>query len=165
MGTEIERKFRVTNDSWREAVVSTASMRQGYLAFGPPAAVRIRVADDSATVNIKGATLDIVRSEYEYPISTEEARAMLDELCQGQVICKTRHLVPWEGHTWEVDVFEGANEGLIIAELELDRPDEPYARPPWIGEEVSGDPRFLNVWLAQHPYSSWFRGDRMTSPG
>lgn len=154
MATEIERKFLVTGDSWRKNA-RAAECRQGYLAAGPPVAVRIRIMDGKATLNIKKATLDIERLEFEYEIPTSDAEQMLDQLCEGCIIEKTRHRVEYAGEQWEVDEFAGANKGLIVAEIELDRPDQEFEKPPWLGQEVSGDPRYLNSSLSRKPYSLW----------
>jgi len=154
MGTEIERKFLVINETWRNASPGT-TYRQGYLAFGPPVAVRVRLAGEKATLNIKQATLDITRNEFEYPIPREDADFLLAKCCQGTIIEKVRHRVSFGGFTWEVDEFHGANAGLLIAEIEIEHPNQDFPRPPWIGAEVSGDPRYLNTSLAQRPFSTW----------
>jgi len=154
MGTEIERKFLVIDDSWRKNSVGVF-YRQGYLAVGPPVAVRVRVAGAKALLNIKKATLDIARAEFEYAIPAEDAESMLAELCEGSLIEKTRYKIPFAGHLWEVDEFHGENAGLIVAEIELTRADESFERPPWVGNEVSNDPRYLNACLARRPFSRW----------
>lgn len=155
MGIEIERKFLVTGDGWRDAAEPGRRMRQGYLGRLEKASVRVRQADDAAWLNIKGATLGIQRREYEYEIPLADAREMLDELCTGDLIEKVRHDVPYAGHVWEVDVFEGANAGLVVAEIELSAADEPFERPDWLGDEVSDDPRYYNVCLVEHPWRDW----------
>lgn len=154
MGTEIERKFLVINDAWRAGAQGVA-YRQGYLAVGPPVAVRARVKGDTAVLTVKKSTPDIVRDEFEYPIPVADAEQMLDGLCTGAVIEKTRYTIPYGGLTWEVDEFHSANQGLVIAEVELAAVDQPYEKPPWAGAEVSGDPRYFNAGLAQHPYCRW----------
>jgi len=155
MATEIERKFLVTDDAWRAAADAGTLFRQGYLVGATHASVRIRIEGNRGNLNIKSATLGVQRLEYEYPIPLAEAQEMLDRLCEKPLIEKTRYLVPYGGHTWEVDVFHGDNEGLVVAELELAREDEPFERPPWVGEEVSGEPRYYNVCLAKHPFKAW----------
>lgn len=155
MPTEIERKFLVTGDEWRRNATAT-EYRQGYLAVGPPASVRVRVAGDRALLNIKESTLAISRAEFEYAIPVQEAEAMIDTLCDGRVVEKTRYVVEHAGMTWEVDEFHGANEGLVLAEIELEREDQPFERPPWLAQEVSGDPRYLNSNLAVDPYTGWY---------
>jgi adenylate cyclase len=155
MPKEIERKFLVTGDGWREATERAVRYRQGYLAGSERSSVRVRLSDREAWLNIKSATLGVERLEYEYAIPLNEAEEMLDRLCEGHRIDKTRHYVPLGRHTWEVDVFEGGNAGLVVAEIELNAPHEAFQRPDWVGEEVSDDPRYYNVYLAEHPYKSW----------
>lgn len=155
MAREIERKFLVTGEGWREAVERRAHYRQGYLASDKFCSIRVRVSDSEAFLNIKSATLGIQRQEYEYPIPLADAQEILDGLCEGPLIEKTRHYVRHGGHLWEVDVFEGDNAGLVVAEIELEHEDEAFERPPWIGEEVSHDPRYYNVCLVRHPYKTW----------
>lgn len=157
MATEIERKFLVVNDSWREAVFKSVRYRQGYLAGDKACSVRVRISDKDAHLNIKSATLGISRLEYDYPIPVEDADEMLDRLCTSPVVEKTRHYVRRGGHVWEIDVFEGENKGLIVAEIELNSEDEAFERPSWVGEDVSHDTRYYNVALAETPYSQWKR--------
>ncbi len=155
MGTEIERKFLVTSDGWRREAQRRARFRQGYLANNERCSIRVRVAGDDARLNIKGAKLAVRRQEYEYPVPVDEANEMLDSLAQRPIIEKTRHYVEHAGHLWEVDEFEGDNAGLVVAEIELRSTDEVFEKPDWIGEEVSGDPRYYNVNLVEHPYKDW----------
>ncbi|MBP8130880.1 MAG: CYTH domain-containing protein [Candidatus Hydrogenedentes bacterium] len=159
MGKEIERKFLIAGDTWRTGARGV-SCRQGYLCVGPPVAVRVRVMGGRATLNIKRATLDITRDEFEYPIPAEDAEALLAGLCQGYLVEKTRYRIAFGGHVWEVDEFHGLNAGLLVAEIELNTPDEPFARPPWVGSEVSGDPRYLNSSLTTRPYCQWSAAGR-----
>ena len=155
MGIEIERKFLVTNDSWREATGTGIPIKQGYLVGGKEASVRVRLQGDKANLNIKSATLGVRRQEFEYPIPVEEAKTILTTLCQRPIIEKTRYLVLYASKQWEIDVFEGDNAGLIVAELELHDETEQFEHPPWLGEEVSDDPRYYNTCLSQHPYKDW----------
>lgn len=155
MAQEIERKFLVCNDQWRDTVESTARYRQAYISEDGACSIRIRIAGNKANLNIKGATLGIVRTEYEYPLPLQDALEMLDNFTLGLQIEKTRHFVRNNGHIWEIDVFEGANEGLIVAEIELDDVDEKFSLPSWVGKQVSDDKRYYNVYLAHHPYSEW----------
>lgn len=155
MAVEIERKFLVKDDSWQASLESSQHIMQGYLAANASATVRVRVKGDRAFVTIKGATRGISRSEYEYPIPVADAESMLRELAVSPVIDKVRHLVRCGRHLWELDVFSGANQGLVMAELELSAEDETFEMPPWAGEEVTSDPRFYNVNLARHPFSHW----------
>lgn len=157
MGREIERKFLVTGDAWRSAVVQRRRFEQGYLAITRDCAVRVRLDGDRASLNIKNATLDIERQEYEYSIPPADAREILDTLCVGRSLSKVRHWVDHDGNTWEVDIFEGANQGLILAEIEIDDRDQRFTIPDWVGREVSGDERYLNSYLAVTPYTSWGR--------
>lgn len=158
MAIECERKFLVTADDWRPAARPVA-IRQGYLADERGVAVRVRIAGDAAFLTVKGARLTggaagMSRLEFEYAIPLADGRALLG-LCRPPLIEKVRHILDHEGHEWVVDVFEGDNAGLIVAEVELHRPDEPLVLPAWVGEEVTSDPRYLNVSLAKHPYRSW----------
>ncbi|MFP4648445.1 MAG: CYTH domain-containing protein [Halorhodospira sp.] len=155
MAQEIERKFLLCSDEWRRYADTGQRMRQGYLIGAQRASIRVRVSGDQAWLNIKSATLGVERREYEYSIPLSDAEEMLAELCERPQIEKVRYEVVWVGHTWEVDVFEGDNAGLVVAEIELASPEEPFERPPWIGEEVSDDPRYYNVCLIQHPYREW----------
>ena len=155
MGVEIERKLLVVDDSWRAAAAPGMRYRQGYLSTDPSCSVRVRTCADVAWLNIKGAANGIRRREFEYEIPAADAHEILEELCMKPVIEKTRYLVEHRGHTWEVDVFEGENAGLVVAEIELASADDEFALPDWVGEEVSGDTRYLNQRLVEHPYSRW----------
>lgn len=154
MGTETERKFLVRGDSWRVAVCGQHVLRQGYLAIDGATAVRVRSDGGEAWITIKGPPEGISRPEFEYRIPATDAEAML-LLCRGRVVEKTRYRVADGGRLWEVDVFSGQNEGLTLAELELGRADEEFVRPEWLGQEVSGDPRYLNATLSTEPYQTW----------
>ncbi len=154
MALEIERKFLVQNDSWRNQGAAE-HLCQGYLCAGPLCVVRVRLAENKAFLTIKGPTQGIERTEYEYPIPPADARAMLHSMCTQACLEKTRHTLVYKGHTWEIDEFAGANEGLIVAEIELERADQPFERPPWLGREVSHDPRYVNANLVKNPYSAW----------
>lgn len=155
MATEIERKFLVLSNDWRRFVTGETPMVQAYFAGGDKASIRVRISGQSANINIKSATLDVHRQEYEFPIPLEDAREMVERLCEHPVIEKTRYYVPYAGHTWEVDVFSGANDGLVVAELELNHADEAFEKPAWLGAEVSHDTRYYNVCLVQNPYKNW----------
>ena len=154
MGIEIERKFLVEGDRWRDLGRGTA-FRQGYLSTVKERTVRVRVVGDQGTFTIKGVTVGATRAEYEYPIPVSDAQEMLDGLCQQPIVEKTRHVIEHEGLAWEVDEFEGVNAGLIVAEVELDTEDQEIELPDWVGEEVTGDPRYFNANLITHPYSTW----------
>ena len=155
MGIEIERKFLVKNDQWRKSVVSDAVMKQGYIANQANASVRVRIAKGRAHLNIKSSTIGIKRAEFEYDIPIEEAEVILDQVAEQPFIDKTRYKVKCGDHIWELDIFEGANSGLIVAEIELNSEDEAFELPEWAGEEVSGDPKYYNVNLVNHPFSQW----------
>lgn len=155
MGTEIERKFLVSDDSWEPQAHRGTIYRQGYLPCQELVSVRVRVAADKGYLNIKSAAFSVMRKEFEYEIPLHDAEDLLDTLCQKPLIEKIRYLVDCGQHTWEVDVFEGENDGLVIAEVELKSPDEPFELPSWAGEEVSNDPRYYNPYLIERPYKTW----------
>ncbi|MBL8260108.1 MAG: CYTH domain-containing protein [Candidatus Competibacteraceae bacterium] len=155
MGVEIERKFLIRDESWRSQAERSVKMRQGYLTSDARCSVRVRLAGERGFLNIKSGTLGIQRSEFEYPIPAAEAEEMLDTLCEQPLLEKTRHFVRHGQHLWEIDEFAGDNAGLIVAEVELRRPDEAFARPDWLGEDVSHDIRYYNSQLARHPYRAW----------
>ena len=155
MGLEIERKFLVRNERWRDQVSRHFHIQQGYLINERRLVTRVRISGDQAFLTLKGETDGIKRSEFEYDIPLEDAEAMLATLSDGSVIEKTRHIVPFGNHIWEVDVFEGENDGLVIAEIELSHEAETFDKPDWIGEEVSTDIRYFNSNLIKHPYSNW----------
>ena len=154
MGEEIERKFLVADDRWREGASGTR-YRQGFLSTDPDRVVRVRIAGSKATLTIKGRTVGARRSEFEYPLPLEDAEELLDQLCMRPLIEKVRYTVVVGAHTWEVDVFEGDNEGLVVAEVELEREDEPFERPDWVGAEVTDDPRYFNANLIAKPFRLW----------
>lgn len=155
MPAEIERKFLVVSDAWREHASAGERMRQGYLARAARGSVRVRVCGERAWLNIKSATVGVSRLEYEYPIPVAEGREMLERLCLDGLIEKTRYYVKHAAHRWEVDVFEGENAGLVVAEIELASESEPFEHPAWLGAEVSHDVRYYNSALAEHPFSRW----------
>jgi len=155
MGVEIERKFLLKNDHWRTDEIKGVPYRQGYLSEGGPGSVRIRIEGGKANINVKSATLDMSRLEFEYPIPLAEAEQMLRDICIKPLIEKTRYHVHAHGKLWEVDVFEGDNLGLIVAEVELQSKDEPIDLPEWVAEEVTDDKRYYNVCLVDHPYKDW----------
>ncbi len=155
MAMEIERKFLVVGQDWRADVATSTPIMQGYLASTGRVTVRVRVRGEVGYLTVKGATTGVSRSEFEFEIPVEDARTMLSTLADGPVIEKVRHLIPVAGHTWELDVFGGDNDGLVMAELELSDPEEEFAVPAWAGEEVSDDPRYFNVNLAAQPWRTW----------
>jgi len=158
MALEIERKFRVTGESWRPFVTRSRRLRQAYLTKNGRLSVRVRIDEsETGTLTIKAARSGMSRHEYEYAIPLADAEELMLQR-EGSIISKVRHIVPVGGLEWEIDVFEGENAGLVIAEIELDRPDREFERPDWLGEEVTGDRRFYNASLVERPYASWTRG-------
>ena len=134
--------------------------RQGYLAASSAASVRVRLGDDGGRLNIKGATTGVVRREFEYDLPVADAELMLAELCEGPLVEKTRHLIHFAGKLWEVDEFQGANAGLVVAEVELEHEGESFECPPWLGPEVSHEVRYFNASLAKRPFSQWSENER-----
>lgn len=166
MGIEIERKFLVAGDGWREAAYQVIPMAQGYLndvgmvdSGAMQASVRVRIEGDVARLNIKSRELGVQRQEFEYAIPIEDARALL-ALSVGGLIDKRRHHVRHDGHVWEIDEFLGDNAGLVVAELELAHADAPFERPAWLGAEVTDAPRYYNLALASRPFSHWREDER-----
>jgi adenylate cyclase len=157
VGIEIERKFLVRSEAWRAQVAGTVTIRQAYLATEGTASVRVRIRDNrSATLSVKSRPASLSRLELEYPVPVLEAEAMIG-LRRGAVIEKVRHLVPHGDLTFEVDVFSGENDGLIIAEIELRTENEEIAVPDWVGSEITGQQQYYNSALVLRPYQSWPR--------
>jgi CYTH domain-containing protein len=154
MGTEIERKFLLKGDAWRALARGTA-YRQGYLSTVKERTVRVRTVGERGFLTVKGVTTGVRRAEFEYEIPRADADAMLDDLCERPLIEKTRYRIEHGGLVWEVDEFFGENAGLVLAEVELDSESQKIALPGWVGEEVSGDPRYFNANLIKNPYSTW----------
>ena len=154
MGTEIERKFLVKENSWRSLAAGT-KYRQGYLNSAKERTVRVRTIDDKGFLTIKGITTGARRTEYEYEIPVADADKLLDDLCEKPLIEKNRYKIDFEGFVWEVDEFFGENQGLIVAEVELESEDQAFGKPGWIGEEVTGDPKYFNSNLINNPYLKW----------
>ncbi len=150
MAVEVERKFLVTSDAWRGHATG-ARFSQGYLAIGDDSTVRIRLAGDKAFITVKGPTTGMSRPEFEYAIPVADAQVMLRDLCVRPLIEKTRYDVPFAGKTWSVDVFDAENAGLVVAEVELLHAEEQVELPPWVGEEVTDDPRYRNSALVSAP--------------
>lgn len=156
MAVEIERKFLVEGDAWRSNVRRSIRMCQAYLG-GEQCSTRVRIEDDRAFLNVKSRTLGAARLEFEYPIPLADAEQLLRELAAGRPVEKVRHEVLVGTVLFEVDEFLGENAPLVVAEVELERVDQEFPRPDWLGAEVTDDPRYYNVMLAQHPYSRWGR--------
>lgn len=155
MALEIERKFLLGSDGWRDAVHRSEHLRQGYLNHEVRCSVRVRTSGERAWLNIKSVTIGAQRHEFEYEIPIDDAHLMLDTLSRKPLIEKVRHFVQYGDHTWEIDEFEGENAGLTVAEIELQHPEEPFERPTWLGEEVTQDVRYYNTSLSEHPYKDW----------
>lgn len=161
MAQEIERKFLVTSDAWRALAkpVSGTRLRQGYIASQPGRTVRVRIAGENAFLTIKGPAdpSGLSRDEFEYPIPVSDAEQMLDRLCEKPQIRKVRYHVPagTAGLVFEVDVFEAENAGLVVAEIELADAAQTFAKPAWLGQEVTADPRYRNSNLVRAPYTTW----------
>ncbi|MEQ8221118.1 MAG: CYTH domain-containing protein [Candidatus Eremiobacterota bacterium] len=154
MGKEIEKKFLIKNDEWREGAKGT-KYRQGYLSTVKERTVRVRTIDDRGFLTIKGVNVGAVRAEYEYEIPAKDADEMLTDLCEKPLIEKNRYKISYKNLVWEIDEFFGDNNGLIVAEVELTDEHQSMDLPSWIGEEVTGDPKYFNSNLIKHPYSKW----------
>lgn len=158
MAFEIERKYLVADPSIVErAALPSSEMRQAYLATGT-VSIRVRIAKERARLTVKGPAHGIRRAEFEYEIPLGDAEEMMASLRQGVIIEKTRYELAEDGLLWEIDVFGGANAPLVVAEVELDDEDIEVAKPAWVGEEVSEDPRFTNASLALNPFGTWDAG-------
>ena len=155
MAIEIEHKFLLANNRWRSKVIRSTRYKQGYLASNSSVSIRIRISDTEAWINIKQAVIGNQRDEYEYTIPLSEAEEIINNLCQKPLIDKTRHLVPYQQHTWEIDEFYGDNHGLIVAEIELSANDEVFEKPDWLGKEVTLEHKYYNNQLAKKPFLSW----------
>jgi len=153
MGKEIERKYLVAGESYK-ALGQGTLFRQGYLNSAKERVVRVRTMGDKAALTIKGLTVGATRAEFEYDIPLEDARQLLD-LCEQPLIEKTRYKIPFGGLVWEIDQFHGVNQGLTVAECELESEDQVVVKPDWVGEEVTGDPRYFNSNLITKPFTKW----------
>lgn len=154
MGIEIEKKFLLTGNAWKELAKGTA-YRQGYLNSQKERTVRVRTIDDAGFLTVKGVSVGATRMEFEYDIPLEDAKTLLDELCEKPIIEKNRYKIEFGGFIWEVDEFFGENKGLVVAEIELESEDQKFEKPEWVGEEVTGDPRYYNSNLIKEPYTRW----------
>ena len=154
MGVEIERKFLLAGDGWRK-LGEPVLLRQGYLSSNPDRTVRVRIEGATGTMTIKGRSVGATRSEWEYAIPLDEAGELLDRLCEQPVIEKHRRRIAFGAHIWEVDEFLGANQGLVVAEIELEFEEQQFDKPEWIGEEVTHDRRYFNSSLIRQPFSAW----------
>jgi adenylate cyclase len=154
MGQEIERKFLVVNDDWRQGLEGKL-YRQGYIPTTDARTVRIRVVGSKGYLTLKGPVSNLTRPEFEYDIPLHDAQTMLNILCDPPLIEKYRYRLPVGSLVWEIDEFLGANAGLTVAEVELDTPDQSIELPPWIGPEVTDDKRYYNANLVRHPFCEW----------
>lgn len=159
MGIEIERKFLLKNDAWKQHISETHVIKQGYLQSGLDQAhrssVRVRISNKTANINIKSVDMKAIRQEYEYEIPLHDAEEILKTLCGDVIIEKTRYYVPFDRHLWEIDIFEGQNAGLEIAEIELGDINESFEVPDWIGPEVSHNEQYYNIYLLNNPFKMW----------
>lgn len=154
MGKEIERKFLIKGDDWR-ALAQGTMYRQGYLNSAKERTVRVRTVGDRAFLTIKGITVGATRAEYEYEIPFGDCNALLDNLAEKPLIEKKRYKIKQGEFVWEIDEFFGDNQGLIVAEIELVSEDQTFDKPQWVGDEVTGDPRYFNSNLIKHPFTKW----------
>ena len=156
MGKEIERKFLVTGKEWKSYSSHSIVFKQGYFKGEKlSASIRVRIEGEVAKLNIKGATIGIVRDEFEYPIPVDEANQLLALYCKTPYIEKTRYYVNYKSHLFEIDEFIGENQGLVVAEVEIENVDETISLPDWIGEDVSEQPKYYNNNLVEFPFSQW----------
>jgi CYTH domain-containing protein len=156
MRQEIERKFLVTDDGWRAAAGRGEICCQGYITAGPASAtVRVRLLGERGYLTIKGPVRGISRPEMEYGIPAADAEFMIENLCGDRLVSKKRYTLELGGMTWEIDEFSGLNQGLIVAEIELESEGQPFEKPAWLGAEVTFDPRYTNAALAGRPFTRW----------
>jgi CYTH domain-containing protein len=154
MGLEIEKKFLVKDDSWKQQATGVF-YRQGYLSSQPERVVRVRTVEEKAYLTIKGKSIGAARCEYEYEIPHAEAVEILTQVCEQPIIEKIRYKVIYEGLLWEIDEFEGENNGLVLAEVELEDEGQHIKLPPWVGEEVTVQEKYYNARLIKNPFSKW----------
>ena len=155
MAYEIERKFLVTSDTWRQQIDRTLEIKQAYFCNTEKASLRVRISDQTGFFSSKSMTQQIRRHEFEYEVPLNDAEFMLEYMCMGSLIIKKRHLVTVDRHVWEVDEFLGDNEGLIVAEIELEYEEEAFTKPQWAGNEVSNEKRYINLSLVTNPFKTW----------
>lgn len=154
MATEIERKYLLKNDSWKQEVSSKNKIIQGYLSSKPERTVRIRITNNRGFVTIKSKNIGSLRKEFEYEIPIEDAEELI-LLCEKPIIQKTRYIVEHSSHIWEIDIFEGENQGLEVAEIELSQENEEFSIPNWIGQEVTNESKYYNSQLIINPFINW----------
>ena len=154
MAVEIEKKFLLINESWKKDSTSEIYF-QGYISSGTGKTVRVRIAGEKGFLTIKGKHSGISRMEFEYPIPVDDAKVLLEEICEQPIIHKKRYRVEYGGFLWEIDEFYGENLGLLLAEIELENENQEFPIPEWLGREVSHDGRYYNASLRRNPYSNW----------
>ncbi|WP_010251303.1 CYTH domain-containing protein [Acetivibrio cellulolyticus] len=154
MGKEIERKFLVRDNSYKK-VCSGKLYKQGYLNSNPERTVRVRIVDNKGFLTIKDKGTGFTRSEFEYEIPYTDAEEILKNICEKPFIEKTRYIYNYMGYTWEIDEFHGENEGLVVAEIELDNENDTFSLPEWIGEEVTTNYKYFNSYLKNNPFKNW----------
>lgn len=154
MTLEIEHKFLVNGDAYR-GLANPVLYRQGYLCIDAKKEVRVRMAGENAFITVKSKLSETVRQEFEYSIPAADAQLMLNEFCENRIVEKYRYRIPFAGRIWEVDEFLDKNSGLVVAEIELEYEGEPFEKPDWVGQEVSGDDQYLNAALALNPFKNW----------
>lgn len=154
MTVEIERRFLLKNDDWRKQAAEPQILRQGYLSVEKERTIRVRIAGSRAWLTLKGYISDVSRSEFEYEIPLEHAQAMMETMCPFKME-KRRYRVEFEGFLYEIDEYGGENAPLVVAEIELPSEDAPFAKPDWLGAEITSDGKFTNAYLSRHPYSTW----------
>ncbi|WP_029407644.1 CYTH domain-containing protein [Thiomicrorhabdus sp. Milos-T2] len=164
MAREIERKFLLKNQDWKALAHKKTHFAQGYLNDisdkSAKSSVRVRIEGDKANMNIKSLEIGLSRDEYEYEIPLDDGKKILATLASGPVIEKERHLVTVDSHTWEIDEFFGDNQGLVIAEVEIQSEDETFSMPEWAGREVTEEVRFYNISLSKRPFNSWSEDEK-----
>lgn len=154
MTVEIERRFLLKNDDWRVKAGVPQTLQQGYLSVEKERTIRVRISGAHAWLTLKGYISDVSRSEFEYEIPLEHAQTMMDTMCPFKME-KRRYRVEFEGFLYEIDEYGGENAPLIVAEIELPSEDTPFAKPDWLGAEITSDGKFTNAYLSKHPYSAW----------
>ncbi|MCF7522188.1 CYTH domain-containing protein [Neisseria sp. ZJ106] len=154
MTIEIERRFLLKNDGWRQTASAPQRLQQGYLSVEKERTIRVRIIDDKAWLTLKGYISDVSRSEFEYEIPAAHARIMMDTMCPFKME-KNRYRVDFGGFVFEIDEYFGDNAPLMVAEIELPAEDTEFPRPDWLGEEITADGKFTNAYLSKHPYSTW----------
>lgn len=151
---EIERRFLLNNENWRDFIQKSFLLKQGYISVEKECAIRVRIVDESAWLTLKGYISDTTRSEFEYEIPLADANNMMQHLCPFKIE-KMRHLVEYQNFIFEIDEFFGENAPLVVAEIELPNEHADFPHPDWLGEEITSHGHFTNAYLSKHPYGSW----------